>query len=122
MYIFWYLIKWKKLVSKYKQVRMLNKGSGNTRPWFVLSVKLNSTAPWCKYVHLFRFSDVPLQSFVVVFVLFVVVCVRCACRNRFIQFHAEVILFPASTAYLYFLSLISTFLSFEVVSHRQVFR
>jgi hypothetical protein len=54
--------------------------------------------------------------------LFVVVFVLCACHNRFVHFHAEVILFPASTAYFYFLFLISMFMSFEVVSHQQVFR
>jgi hypothetical protein len=74
---------------------MLNKGSGYTRPWFVFSAKLNSTAAWF---------------------------IMCACRNRFIHVYAEVILFPASIAYFYFLFLISTFLSFKVVSHRQVFR
>jgi hypothetical protein len=54
-----------------------------------------------------------------VFVLFVYVFVMRAGRNRFIHFHAEVILFPTSTAYLF---LISLFLSFKVVSHLQVFR
>jgi hypothetical protein len=36
------------------------------------------------------------------------------------HFHAEVILFPASTAHFYFLFLISMFLPFEVASYRWV--
>jgi hypothetical protein len=100
---------------------MLNKGSGHVHGLSFLprgtALQLGANMSIC-----LDFPILPIQSFVVVFVLFVVVFVMCACRNRKIYFNAEVILFPASTAYFYFLSLISTFLSFEVVSHRQVFR
>jgi hypothetical protein len=51
------------------------------------------------------FPIIPPQSFFVVFVLFVVVFVMRTCRNRFIHFHAEEILFPVLTAHLYFLFL-----------------
>ena len=37
----------------YKHILLLNKGSGHTSSWFVLSVKLNSTATWWTYGHLF---------------------------------------------------------------------
>jgi hypothetical protein len=65
-----------------KQVLMLNKGSGyNTRPWFVLSAKLNSEQHCKRCANMstcLDFPIVPLHLFVVIFVLFVM----CACRKR----------------------------------------
>jgi hypothetical protein len=54
------------------------------------------------------FPITPPPSFFV-FVLFVVVFVMHACRNRFIHLHAKVIRFPVLTAHFYLLFLISTF-------------
>ena len=64
-----------------------------------------------------HYPIIPPQSFVDVFVF----CCCCLCYARMPQyFHAEFLLLPASTAFISFL--ISMFLSFEVVSHQQVFR
>ena len=60
------------------------------------------------------FPMLPPQSFYVFFILFVVIFVIRACRNRFTHFHAELILFPVLTAHFYFLFLISMLSLFEV--------
>ena len=69
------------------------------------------------------FPIIPSQSFLssLICLLSFLFCMR-ACRNRFIHFHAEVILFPVLTLNFYFLLLISMFLSFEAVGYQQVFR
>ena len=69
------------------------------------------------------FPIIPSQSFLssLICLLSFLFCMR-TCRNRFIHLHAEVILFPVLTSNLYFLLLISMFLSFEAVGYQQVFR
>ena len=80
----------------YKHVLLLNKSFGHNGPWFVLSAKLNSPATWCTLGHLFRFAHYTTTIF------FCHLWFVCCC--------------------LCFVFLISVFLSFEVVSHQQVFR
>ena len=59
----------------YEHVLLLNKGSGHTGPWFVLSAKLNSTQLGAHMATCLDFPIIPPQSFCVFFDLFVVVLV-----------------------------------------------
>ena len=88
---------------------------------------LSCPTNWTALKHMATCLDFPIippQSFFVVVDLFFVVFVFCmrTCRNRFIHFHAEVILFPVLTADFYFQVLISMLPSFEVGCHQQVLK
>ena len=86
-----------------------------TRPWFCLFCQAEQH---CNLVQICPPVQIsPLQHHnhllsSLFCLLSSLLCAHAAIGNRFIHFHAEVILFPASTAYFYFLFLISMFLFF----------
>ena len=105
------------------QVRFFNIAFGQAEQFCLILVYANSfcTPLNCKTAGNFpcttpNLFQIPPQSLLVFFVMFVVVfAVMRACHNRFIlNYHADVILYPVLTAYVYFLSWISLSLSLEV--------